>query len=406
MADPVRPPFSRPLPPSAGTCPLDDDLNDFLDHLAYERRVSPATVQAYRSDLRHLFARARAHKLRRVHDLTTAFLRESLVQREPGGKGGKLPLNPRSVARKQSCLRTFFAWACKRYGKSLVDPTLWLIPPRQDRALPRPLKVPSALALCNVAQAAEDAARFAAASAPPNAVTPALAAASAPSAQAAVALPAAQGKAAAPPRPPAAPDVHDAHDAPQGELRATPGQTAPFVALPSGEGAPARADALRDLAALLLLYGPGLRRGEVRLLRREDVNLAQRWLRVMGKGRKMREVPLPEGCVPALRAYLAARGADDNPYFLAGRARRPLGERTLGRIVGRAARRTMGRHATPHQQRHSFATHLLQDGANLREIQQLLGHAQLTTTQRYTEVAIDHLARVHQAAHPRGGRVR
>lgn len=332
--------------PAGGVDLLDDELHAFLDYLAYERRVAEATVTAYGSDLRRLFGAARARGLCRASALTTEFLRHELGRED---SRGRLMLNPRSIARKQSSLRAFFAWVRRRYDASFVDPTLWLYPPKQDRRLPRALQVPAALALCGVEGELDG---------------------------------------GAPPAPRRTPD-----DAPV--TSEAPPARAQFELQP---GAPAE---LRDLAALLLLYGPGLRRGEVRTLRLDDVNLTERWLRVRGKGRKTREVPLPTGCVAALRAYLACRAGKDSPYFLAGRGTRPLGERTLGRIVSRAALRTMGRHATPHQLRHSFATHLLQDGANLREIQQLLGHAQLTTTQRYTEVAIDHLARVYTAAHPR-----
>lgn len=355
----VRPPAPPPSahasasgPPTAtaGVAPsaaggvdtLDDELHAFLDYLAYERRVAEATVTAYGSDLRRLFGAARSHGLRRASALTTEFLRRELGRED---SRGRLMLNPRSIARKQSSLRAFFAWVRRRYDASFVDPTLWLYPPKQDRRLPRALQVPAALALCGVERELDP---------------------------------------GAPAAPGAAPEP-SAHVPPNNRPELQP-------------GAPAE---LRDLAALLLLYGPGLRRGEVRALRLDDVNLTERWLRVRGKGRKTREVPLPQGCVAALQAYLACRAGEGSPYFLAGRGTRPLGERTLGRIVSRAALRTMGRHATPHQLRHSFATHLLQDGANLREIQQLLGHAQLTTTQRYTEVAIDHLARVYTAAHPR-----
>ncbi|HET6346494.1 MAG TPA: tyrosine-type recombinase/integrase, partial [Myxococcota bacterium] len=87
--------------------------------------------------------------------------------------------------------------------------------------------------------------------------------------------------------------------------------------------------------------------------------------------------------------------------FLVGRDGGPVSASTVGRLVARAALRALGRHVTPHQLRHSFATHLLQEGANLREIQTLLGHSQLTTTQRYTHVAVDALLRVYDAAHPR-----
>jgi integrase/recombinase XerC len=159
--------------------------------------------------------------------------------------------------------------------------------------------------------------------------------------------------------------------------------------------------ARRDQAALLLMYGLGLRLSEVCGLRDADLDLDRRFARVLGKGSKMRDVPVPAGCVPGLAAYRAVRPQARAGTFLVGREGGPLSPRTVGRLVARAALLALGRHVTPHQLRHSFATHLLQEGANLREIQTLLGHAQLTTTQRYTHVAIEALLRVYDAAHPR-----
>ncbi len=159
---------------------------------------------------------------------------------------------------------------------------------------------------------------------------------------------------------------------------------------------------LRDHAAMLLMYGLGLRLSEVAGLRDVDLDLETRTARVLGKGGKERVVPVPGGCVEALAAYRAARPRGASERFLVGRAEEgALSTRTLARIVDRAALRALGRHATPHQLRHSFATHLLAGGANLREIQALLGHASLSTTQRYTKVTAERLFAVYDAAHPR-----
>jgi integrase/recombinase XerC len=171
-----------------------------------------------------------------------------------------------------------------------------------------------------------------------------------------------------------------------------------MVRAPAAEGA----RALRDHAAMLLMYGLGLRLAEVATLRDEDLDLEARTARVLGKGSKERIVPVPEGCGPGLAAYRAQRPAGAGPFFLVGRdPGRPLSTRSLARLVDAAALRALGRHATPHQLRHSFATHLLAGGANLREIQALLGHASLSTTQRYTKVTAERLFAVYDAAHPR-----
>ncbi|MBI5509421.1 MAG: tyrosine-type recombinase/integrase [Deltaproteobacteria bacterium] len=165
--------------------------------------------------------------------------------------------------------------------------------------------------------------------------------------------------------------------------------------------APADPAAGRDHAAMLLLYGLGLRVSEAATLRHDDVDLAERLARVHGKGNKERLVPIPQGIVSSLKAYAALRPAAAT-YFLVGRRLdRPIATRTLARVVDRAALQALGRHASPHQLRHSFATHLLSGGANLREIQTLLGHASLSTTQRYTKVSIARLLEVFDKAHPR-----
>jgi integrase/recombinase XerC len=158
--------------------------------------------------------------------------------------------------------------------------------------------------------------------------------------------------------------------------------------------------ALRDHAALLLMYGLGLRLAEVAGLRDVDLDLEGCTARVLGKGGKERVVPVPGGCVDGLAAYRATR-PPSAVRFLVGRGAAGLSTRTLARIVDRAALRALGRHATPHQLRHSFATHLLAGGANLREIQTLLGHSSLSTTQRYTKVTAERLFAVYDGAHPR-----
>jgi len=158
---------------------------------------------------------------------------------------------------------------------------------------------------------------------------------------------------------------------------------------------------LRDHAALLLLYGLGLRLSEAAGLRDVELDLDRHVARVLGKGDKERDVPVPTGCIPGLAAYRAARPPKAGPHFLVGRGNKGLSSRTIARAVRGAALRTLGRHVTPHQLRHSFATHLLAGGANLREIQELLGHASLSTTQRYTDLNVERLFAVYDKAHPR-----
>lgn len=169
---------------------------------------------------------------------------------------------------------------------------------------------------------------------------------------------------------------------------------------------------LRDRALVELLYGTGIRIGELVALDVRDVELRAREVRVLGKGGKERVVPIPEQARRALAAWLDVRrhpGVMSEPLFVSLRARREeqprrLAAREARRILGeRAVRANLDQHVHPHRLRHSYATHLLDMGADLREIQELLGHASLSTTQKYTAVSIEHLRDAYDQAHPRAG---
>jgi len=156
---------------------------------------------------------------------------------------------------------------------------------------------------------------------------------------------------------------------------------------------------LRDGAVLELLYATGLRVGEAAALDVPDVDFGSGVVLVRGKGNKERLVPVGDQALRALDAYLAARRK--GPLFLNARGER-LTVRSLHRIVRASAKRAgFHRPVSPHTLRHSFATHLLDEGADLRVIQEFLGHARLSTTQRYTHVSADHLMKVYDRAHPR-----
>jgi integrase/recombinase XerC len=163
----------------------------------------------------------------------------------------------------------------------------------------------------------------------------------------------------------------------------------------------ASAAARRDHALLELLYATGIRVGECCGLDWTDLDRSHRTVRVLGKGGKERVVPVGETALAALDTYLAARGREEGPLFTNHRGGR-LTPRSVHRIVGRQARLTgLERRVTPHTLRHTFATHLLGEGADLRLVQELLGHSRLSTTQRYTHVSPEHLMKVYDAAHPR-----
>ncbi len=157
----------------------------------------------------------------------------------------------------------------------------------------------------------------------------------------------------------------------------------------------------RDVAILELLYATGLRVSELAGLDLESIDREARTVRVVGKGRKERIVPYGEAAGRALDAYLGPRAAARGPVFVRARGGR-LGVRSIRAIVTRAAGAAgVTRRVTPHTLRHTFATHLLDAGADLRVIQELLGHSRLSTTQRYTHVGADQLMKVYDAAHPR-----
>ncbi|WP_281249674.1 tyrosine recombinase XerC [Geothermobacter hydrogeniphilus] len=161
--------------------------------------------------------------------------------------------------------------------------------------------------------------------------------------------------------------------------------------------------ALRDQAMFELLYSSGLRVGELTGLDVGDLDLAAGLVRVLGKGSKERIVPVGTKALAALRTYLDARSAvaPDHPLFLNCRGGR-LSPRSVQRqLKRRLLKSDVLRDASPHALRHSFATHLLDSGADLRAIQELLGHASLSTTQKYTRVSIEHLTSVYDQAHPR-----
>jgi len=177
----------------------------------------------------------------------------------------------------------------------------------------------------------------------------------------------------------------------------------------------------RDKAILELLYGCGIRNAELTGLNLNDIHWANEAILVRGKGQKQRYVPLGDAAAQALRAYLAERSArlagrnestkTTTPALLISLQMRGLGKaggearlttRSVGRIVKRIAiQRGLSADVHPHTLRHAFGTHLLEEGADLRAIQELLGHERLSTTQRYTQLTTAQLELVYDRTHPR-----
>lgn len=168
---------------------------------------------------------------------------------------------------------------------------------------------------------------------------------------------------------------------------------------------------VRDRAILETFYSCGLRIGEIVAVNLEDISLADSLIRVKGKGRKERIVPIGSKAVDAIREYLSKCGMrssefgiGDAPLFL-NRYGKRITARSVHRIVEKYKRLCGIWDMTPHSIRHSFATHILDGGADLRSVQEMLGHVSLSTTQRYTHVSMDKLMEIYDKAHPRGKKV-
>jgi integrase/recombinase XerC len=307
-------------------------IEGFESYLADERRFSPRTVLAYRSDLdrfaafwrRELGVKSAARS--RLADVDTLAVRSYLAALHRAG------LKNRSIGRHLSTLRSFLRWAC-REGHLEKNPAKNLRAPRVPRTLPRALTLPDTETLLSTS---EDA------------------------------------------------------------------------------GLPERERALFEL-----LYATGLRVSEAAGLDVEDVDLSSKLARVVGKGNKERIVPFGEEAEDALRAYLPVRlrlcrtltpslsrarvreKTQGEPLFVNARGGR-LTTRSMARLLKRRLRAAgLPQELSPHALRHTFATHLLQAGADLRSIQELLGHASLSTTQKYTHLDAARLAEVYRGAHPK-----
>lgn len=290
----------------------------FTTHLASVRRLSPATVRAYRTDLRDL---TRAVGDRAVSEIDLEALRDWMWEATQRGDARS------TLARRAAAARSFFAWA-KDEDLIAVDPSIRLVTPKRGRTLPT---VASAEGMRTVL----DAQRAAASGGDPV--------------------------------------------------------------------------SLRDHAVLELLYGSGMRVSELCGLDIDDVDLDRATARVIGKGAKERVVPFGGPARTAISAYLtrgrpalAARaGAATPAVFLGSRGSR-IGPRTVYTLVARVLGPVVGADTVgPHALRHSAATHLLDGGADLRAVQEILGHSSLGTTQIYTHVSSERLVSTYRLAHPR-----
>jgi integrase/recombinase XerC len=162
---------------------------------------------------------------------------------------------------------------------------------------------------------------------------------------------------------------------------------------------------LRDRALLELFYSSGLRLSELCALRWHDLDLGNGLVTVLGKGSKQRSVPVGSHARAALQAWREETRAPDGAPVFPGRGGAPISQRAVqARIRQLAQRQGMFKHVHPHMLRHSFASHMLESSGDLRGVQELLGHADIATTQIYTHLDFQHLAKVYDAAHPRAKR--
>ena len=323
--------------------------------------VAPATVEAYGRDLRSFVTWAERRGLDGPESVDRTTLRRYLAFLSTQGKAR------RTIARRASAVRRYFGWL-RRTGVVATDPSAGLSAPKGEARLPRVLRpdeLRTLLADDDLQRSSRSAAIDAAAiDAPADAGRPS----------------AGEATSERPPR--------------------TAGHTARTKAPLAGADGPTR---LRDDAVLEVLYGSGLRVAELTSLDVDDVDIAARRLTVWGKGGKQRVVPLSDPAAAALdrwlrdgRAEMVTEVTPPAAVFVNARGRR-LTPRDARRIVDR--RSSAPTH--PHALRHTFATHLLDGGADLRVVQELLGHSDLATTQRYTHVSKERLRSVFDATHPR-----
>ena len=287
------------------------DIEDYLAHLQVERRMSAHTLDAYRRDLTSL-AQWAQHEGVDVAALHGEQLRGFVAAEHRRG------LSPKSLQRRLSACRSFYAWLVKQ-GRIAASPAASIRSPKAPRKLPQVLDPDEAKALVEVPT-----------------------------------------------------------DAPLG---------------------------LRDRALLELFYSSGLRLSELCALRWRDLVLGDALVNVLGKGNKQRSVPLGSHARAALAEWRASTGAANDAHVFPGRGGGSITPRAVQlRMRHLAQQQGLFKRVHPHLLRHSFASHILESSGDLRGVQELLGHADIATTQIYTHLDYQHLAKVYDAAHPRARR--
>ena len=318
-------------------------VEDYARHLRLQRDLSPHTVRAYRADVTGLLLHLEHLGLTDLADVTVRALRSWLAHEQTRGQARS------TLQRRSAAARVFFAWA-QQSGRTRTNPASTLRSPRRERLLPASLDRADAAAML-ARTALPEGAEAAGAAAPLDSSGPS-------------------------------------------RSSGVPGEQAEAVRQ-------------RDLALLETLYATGVRVAELCGLDLGDVDRERRLVRVLGKGRKERSVPVGVPALRALRAWLdqgrprLATPSSGSAVFLGERGAR-IDPRVVRRVVHAALSRVDGApDLGPHGLRHAMATHLLEGGADLRSVQEMLGHASLATTQIYTHVTDERLRQAYAQAHPR-----
>lgn len=345
----------------------------WLDELAQQRRQSPHTVAAYRRDLEKLLELAGEQPLT---TLTTAQIRRFLAQLHAGGLGG------RSLARLLSSWRGYFRWLGRR-GAAPSNPIEGVRAPKSPRALPKVLSPDEASRLLDTGRSAS---------------TP-LSGGASRAVAAGVAAAAGRGS------------VGDVVGDVVGDAGGDAGGDALEDSAADAPPAAAASDlvALRDQAMFELFYSSGLRLSELTALDLACLSdIAAGEVRVLGKRGKTRLVPVGSAARLAIAAWAARRhelaAAGELALFVGVRGARISVRIVEQQLARRAQARGLAQHVHPHMLRHSFASHVLQSSGDLRAVQEMLGHASIASTQVYTHLDFQHLAKVYDQAHPRARR--
>lgn len=295
---------------------MKSELSQFLHHLTYERRLSPHTVEAYRADLEHFntWAQTKALGPNLLDEISHYHVREYLAFCHDRYKNV-------SIARRLSALRMFFRYQVF-IGKLKTSVADLIENPKITKALPKPVSVDEAFAICEKNIDLKNAA------------------------------------------------------------------------------------SVRDQAMCELLYASGIRVSELVAINLADVDLKARLIRVKGKGNKERIVPIHQLCADLLLQWLInfraslIENADEEALFVGARGER-INVRVVRQILKKMGQELgINKSLHPHRLRHSYATHMLESGADLRSIQELLGHATIATTERYTEIDLASLMKQYDQAHP------